>query len=99
MVRHQRQLMTPLKRNMLRTILVPIDFSPPSLATVRYAAALAERFDAGLHLVHAIEPPVFGVLTPEFANEVARRASARLTELAAELSTDGQAIPITVASG
>ena len=41
----------------LRQILVPIDFSPESLKTLRYAKRVAERFKAKLHLVHVVTPP------------------------------------------
>jgi nucleotide-binding universal stress UspA family protein len=84
---------------MFRTILVPIDFSPPSLATLRYAAALAHRSGATLHLVHVVDPVPFAVVTPELGNEVAHRASKRLTELAAQFSAGDQVIPVTVATG
>jgi universal stress protein A len=40
----------------VRNILVPVDFSDCSLAGVKYAARLAKRFDAKLHLFHAVFP-------------------------------------------
>ncbi len=41
--------MTPLR---LDRILAPTDLSPPAEAAVQYAHALAERFDAELHVLH-----------------------------------------------
>jgi len=41
----------------LNRILAPVDFSPVSRQGVAFAAALASRFNAGLHLLHAVEPP------------------------------------------
>ena len=42
----------------LRRILVPMDFSPESLKTLRYAKRLGARFKAKLHLVNVVtEPP------------------------------------------
>ena len=38
-------------------ILVPIDFSEPSLAATRYGLELAARFQAKVHLLHVIEDP------------------------------------------
>ena len=37
-------------------IVVPIDFSPSSERAANYAAALARRVGASLHLIHALEP-------------------------------------------
>ncbi len=39
-------------------ILLPTDFSEPSLAATNYAVELARTFDATLHLLHVIEDPV-----------------------------------------
>ena len=38
----------------IKTILVPIDFGDCSLAAVRYAKQLAEKFDGGIHLLYVI---------------------------------------------
>jgi universal stress protein A len=46
-----------------QTILVPLDFSDPSRAALRYARSLAEKFDGKLVLFYALEP----VATPDFA--------------------------------
>ena len=42
----------------LKRILLPTDFSEPSLEATRYAVELASRFDATLHLLNVIEDPV-----------------------------------------
>src|ERR1051325_5477316 len=47
----------------IQSILVPVDFSPSSKATVKYAARLAKQFGATLTLLHVVEP----VATPDFA--------------------------------
>ena len=44
----------------LKRILAPTDFSPPSLAAVDDAAALAREFDAELILLFVHEPPYVG---------------------------------------
>jgi nucleotide-binding universal stress UspA family protein len=46
-----------MKATKLRQILVPIDFSPQSLETLRFTKLLATRFRAKLHLVHVVTPP------------------------------------------
>ena len=40
----------------IRTILVPIDFSPQSLEALDYASALGERFGGELHVSYVLEP-------------------------------------------
>jgi nucleotide-binding universal stress UspA family protein len=47
----------------VKSILVPLDFSPPSMKALHYAAAFARQFKAKLTLVHVVEP----VATPDFA--------------------------------
>ena len=42
----------------LKNVLLPVDFSEPSLKATEYAVELAHRFGASLHLLHVIEDPV-----------------------------------------
>ena len=84
---------------MLQRILVPTDFSPPSLQTLRYAVAFAERFGARLHLVHVVDLPQYGILSLGVPDEVAKSATKRLTELAAQFSVSDRANSITVVVG
>lgn len=39
----------------MNKIVVPVDFSEPSIAAVRYASALAKHFKSEIHLVHVIQ--------------------------------------------
>ena len=72
----------------LNRILVPTDFSEPSAAAVKYGRALAEAFDASLHLLHVLEDPFIYAPTsegylppPHYFEEVDRAARERLSEL------------------
>lgn len=78
----------------LRTILVPIDFSPESLKTLRYARLLGRRFSATLRLVHVVnlprrfQPPA-AMLPRAASEELARSTKEHLQHLkilAAEFS-------------
>lgn len=40
----------------IRHVLVPVDFSSPSLDALEYAIQIVDRFGAGLTLVHVLEP-------------------------------------------
>jgi nucleotide-binding universal stress UspA family protein len=79
----------------LRHILVPTDFSDCSAAAVRYGLALAERFDAHLHLLHAVQSPfdqpwaaeVYAVSQADF-EQTARQESD--TQLAGLLAASGR---------
>lgn len=51
----------PLAR--IKSILVPVDFSPDSTRSLSYAAPLAAQLNAKLVLLHVVEP----VATPDFA--------------------------------
>ena len=102
------QVQTPraqFKALRLRRILVPIDFSPESLKTLRYAKRLSERFGAKLHLVHVLTPlsssfvPRRTPLPPISSQELAADARERLRELAAEFSLPMRPRPYSVASG
>ena len=42
----------------LKSILLPTDFSEPSLQATKYAVAMARQFGSTLHLLHVIEDPV-----------------------------------------
>jgi nucleotide-binding universal stress UspA family protein len=48
----------------IKSILVPLDFSPPSKKALGYAVAVARQFKAKLTLLHVVEP----VATPDFAS-------------------------------
>jgi nucleotide-binding universal stress UspA family protein len=100
------QVQTPRQRFKaltLRRVLVPIDFSPESLKTVRYAKRLGERFGAKLHLVHVTPPPAFlppwTPLPLNFSQEFAATASERFQKLAAELSLPMSPKPYSVRIG
>lgn len=73
----------------MRTILVPTDFSPPSLKALEYARALATQFRATLHLIHVFdvqfEPPT---RLAHFATDaqIERGLRRRLHSVAAEVA-------------
>ena len=88
----------------LRRILVPIDFSPQSLKTLRYAKVLADKFGAKLHLVHVVNPSIFSarhLMLPWAAAEaeLVRNAKKRLKNLATEFSLPPRPTPFTVRAG
>ena len=70
----------------LKKILVPTDFSESSEAAVKYARALAEAFDASIHVLHVIEDPFVHVWAgegyipdlPHFREGLAKEANAKL---------------------
>jgi nucleotide-binding universal stress UspA family protein len=77
----------------VRNILVPIDFSKPSLEAIEYALPLIKRFGAEMHLVHVFEPdyPLSSMLAmplivPEL--EVGRRVRRHLQDVAKKYSVE-----------
>jgi nucleotide-binding universal stress UspA family protein len=57
--------LTAAKRLQIRNVLVPIDFSEPSLEAIEFALPLLKQFGAELHLVHVFEPdyPLSSLMT------------------------------------
>ncbi len=49
----------------LRNVLVAYDFSSHSQLALRYALTLAQQYQAGLHILHVLPPPIVG--QPEIA--------------------------------
>jgi nucleotide-binding universal stress UspA family protein len=54
----------------IKNVLVPVDFSPPSMLAVNYGVSLARKFQAKLTLMHVVELP--SALAHPFAAEGAR---------------------------
>ena len=58
----------------LKSILVPVDFSPPSQKALHYALSFAEQFGARIILLYVLEPAVYptelGYVPAEIAPEV-----------------------------
>jgi nucleotide-binding universal stress UspA family protein len=58
-------VLTAAKRLQIRNVLVPIDFSEPSLEAIEFALPLLKQFGAELHLVYVFEPdyPLSSLMT------------------------------------
>lgn len=66
----------------LARILLPTDFSKYSSEATKYACALAEKFDAELHLLHVLETHLSS--TPEFAAGLALPTTVKENRAACE---------------
>lgn len=83
----------------LKRILVPVDFSGPSIKAVPYALAFAKQFKAQLVLVHIVEQVVYPgdwmippFPTGDFASESREQLMAKLRSICAD--TAGKVTPI-----
>lgn len=75
----------------LNRILVPLDESEQAHAAYAFALQLAEKVDAEVVIVHAVEPPLVLYDRPEFAEvllDVTREGEARWQEKLSELIAD-----------
>jgi len=76
----------------LRRILVPVDFSEPSIDSLHYAERFARHFGAELILLHVVEPTIypadfgFGqVGIPNFEDELRKHSEEELRRLSREV--------------
>ena len=81
---------TPVKPQ-IRNVLIPVDFSTPSLEAIEAALPLIKHFGADLHLVHVFEPEypassmvAIPLVVPEL--EVGERVRRRLRDVAEDYS-------------
>jgi nucleotide-binding universal stress UspA family protein len=71
--------------SVIRTILVPTDFSPAADAAWRYALKLAEKFSSRVCLLHVVAPP------PYAADPLGTKAfMLRLADLSGTMETDAR---------
>src|SRR5690349_5205918 len=93
---------SPLRK--LKKILVPIDFSEPSLKALGYAVPFAEQFGGTISLVHVREPLTYpadlgDVPTPPLAGIEEAEARKRLYDLAYQEIEELVPIDVQVSSG
>ncbi len=91
MARRIQTARKPAKPLRIRNVLVPIDFSEPSLEAIEFALPLLERFGAELYLVHVFESdyPLSSLVTmplivPEL--EIGKRVRRHLKDVAKKYS-------------
>lgn len=89
-----------------RHILVPVDFSPPSLSAVRFAREWAARFQADVCLLHVIEPMstamAFGAelaTAPLFPPDYRKNIRTELEKLAKNRSARSVKISVQIREG
>jgi nucleotide-binding universal stress UspA family protein len=77
----------------IRKVLVPVDFSGPSLSAVQFALPLIAKFGTDLHLVHVFpaDSPITGLVAMPFVLpgfEVSRSVHEQLKDVARKYSLD-----------
>lgn len=90
----------------IQRLLLPTDFSTYSAAATKYACELAAKFDAELHLLHALEThlasaPVFsmGLALPIYINESRNAAEKAMTRVLDPQWSAGRTILHAVVDG
>lgn len=89
----------------IQSIVCPIDFSPGSERAMEHAMALADKFDATVHLLHVYPLDVFVgpdgglTLTPEIVAKIAEQSTQGLEKLAAPWRAKGRKVEIHVCDG
>jgi nucleotide-binding universal stress UspA family protein len=78
----------------IKTILCPVDFFPASDAAVNYAAGLAARYDAAVHLLHVVTPVAAGtneyaIDTTDIMRCIQKRSMDEINELLARIKRTG----------
>jgi nucleotide-binding universal stress UspA family protein len=88
----------------IRNVLVPVDFSAPSLSAVQFALPLIKHFGADLHLVHvfATDHPFSGLVGMPFVLpelEISRSIDGQLKDVAQKYSIDASPENLHVLKG
>jgi len=91
----------------LQQILCPVDFSSYSDHAMRYAAAMADKFNAHLTLLHVVAPMVAALpgeaALPEMAQlrtgEIERSCCERMEQAAGSLALPGKQVDCKVLNG
>ena len=99
-----RRLRTASQSRRFNRILVPIDFSRPSLKAIPYAVAISRHFGADVHLLHVTDathqpPPTLLTLPLVPQSEWDRRFMKRLQALVLKYRTDGKVSALEPRSG
>jgi nucleotide-binding universal stress UspA family protein len=73
----------------IKRIIVPVDFSPPSLAAARFACGLATKLGAHVYLIHVVPTPPLVTRRVDAATASPHRelAGAELAKLRQQLGT------------
>ena len=88
----------------IRTLLVPVDFSPPSRAALDFGLQLARKFDATVWLLHVYVLPAYAftegvAIGPELAESLATDARKGLERIREEVGGDGTTISVATVAG
>jgi nucleotide-binding universal stress UspA family protein len=91
----------------LRTVLVATDFSEPSQVAVRYGRALAEAFDASLHILHVVPDSMAlpwatmadGLAMADVQRQWEREANERLRQMLPEVEREHLHAVLTTRAG
>jgi nucleotide-binding universal stress UspA family protein len=82
---------------MIKSIMVPIDFSDYSKAALRYAAQFAKHFNSKIFLIYVVEPMIYPadfsmgqVAIPSSDIDLTTRAEEELNKLASEIGNEIQ---------
>ena len=97
--RKPRRRTTASRPRRFNRILVPIDFSRPSLQAIPYALAIARQFGADVHLLHVVDtteypPPTLLTLPLVPQSEWNRRLMKQLQATAGMYDTGGRTIHV-----
>src|SRR5450755_560400 len=90
----------------IRKILLPTDFSEYSAAATKYACELATKFDAELHILHALETHLvstptfgFGLDLPKYVSESKAAAEKSLADVLDPQWSAGRTVVKAVVEG
>lgn len=91
----------------LKTILVPTDFSDASDAALKYGKAFAKAFGASLHVIHVLEdlvgpawaPEAYAVSLPQLYEDLEKRSIEQLEQLMPREERDEFRVQLAHVSG
>jgi nucleotide-binding universal stress UspA family protein len=89
---------------MFKKILAPVDGSPNSHKSLKYAVDLAKKYEANITIIHVAERPIYGYLSEEYVvsenlDQIKKDSEKLLLERKTEVMNEGLKVDAILTDG